>query len=58
MQSGTQPSSSEPPPLSTIANLIGTAIALLTLMSPIAIINHFSASSAPTVPTPTLVNPR
>jgi hypothetical protein len=54
MQSGTQPSSSEPPPVSVLSNLIGTLIALLTLMSPIAIVKHFSSSESPTVPISTL----
>jgi hypothetical protein len=55
MQSGTQPSSSEPPPVSVLSNLIGTLIALLTLMSPIAIVKHFSSSDLPVVQTPTLI---
>jgi hypothetical protein len=54
MQSGTQLSSSAPPPVSVLSNLIGTLIALLTLMSPIAIVKHFSASDGPTVPITTL----
>ncbi len=55
MQSGTQPNSSEPPPVSVLSNLIGTLIALLTLTSPIAIVKHFSSSDFPAVPTPTLI---
>lgn len=43
MQSGNQPHlSEEPPPLYTMANLIGSVIALITLTSPVYIINYFS----------------
>jgi hypothetical protein len=43
MESHSQ-SSSEPPPLYTIANLLGTFIAILTLTSPVLLIRHFSPS--------------
>jgi hypothetical protein len=57
MQSGSQPGSSEPPTLPLLTNLIGTLIALLTLMSPIAIVKHFSATT-PTATPPPLTQPR
>jgi hypothetical protein len=57
MQSGTPPTPSEEPPLYTMANLIGTVIALITLASPVYIINHFSSSGLPTPQNPTLDEP-
>jgi hypothetical protein len=55
MLSGSQPSTSEPPPLPLLSNLIGTMIALFTLVAPIVIVKHFSDKPTPTVIVPAIV---
>uniref|UniRef100_A0A7C3PIZ6 Uncharacterized protein n=1 Tax=Oscillatoriales cyanobacterium SpSt-418 TaxID=2282169 RepID=A0A7C3PIZ6_9CYAN len=57
MQSGSSSSNSLDRPRSHFGNFFGTVIALLTLVLPLVIINHYSGirdSSPSTYPTPRL----
>ncbi len=53
MQSDSQPgSNSDQPPPDGVVNLIGCAIALLTLLLPLLAIAHYSPSTVETLPPP------
>ncbi|MGV0024762.1 hypothetical protein [Phormidesmis priestleyi] len=49
MQSGSPPTTPSGRSTHTMANIIGTAIALLTLILPILMIGHYAPSSSPSL---------
>jgi hypothetical protein len=54
--SGSQATSSSGESTHTAANLIGTAIAVVTLLAPLLVIAHYSPETPTNLPPPTEIN--